>query len=282
MVQVLLSDYLQGLTDVRSACCKSFIGYFNVRLITTRRTDTFDVEVVDDLDASNAPGAAKPVTVQLELRHNDLYLVSFKPDGRKKIELDAIGQTNYNNMTRPTRITLSSVRTAVRTLRNWVNTKDHGSPIKDENFTDPDTSIRGSAAIFTICSFVSEATRFASVQKSMTVLLEHPAAELAVEGAYLTKIQCWSGASDAYFQYVMLKEAVKTLANPKTAPPLPPHPGTPPKEPLAPLAPPPAEPTPLVEQLMKDIVIAKLPSASKGTPPDWQAWAAKRFKDVWA
>ena len=280
MAQLLLSDYLQGLTDVRSACCKSFIGYFNVRLITSRRTDTFDVEVVDDLDASNAPGAATPIGVQLKLRHADLYLVSFKPDGGRDVDLDAIGQTNYNNMTRPTRITLSSVRTAVRTLRSWVNTKEPGGAVKDAGFNDPDSNMRGSAAIFTICSFVSEAARFTSVQKSMTVLLEHPSAELAVEGAYLAKIQCWSGASDAYFQYVMVQEAQKTLANPKTAPKLPPPPTAPPKVLLPPIPPPPPEPL-LGEQLMKDIAIVKVPSAGKGTPADWQVWAAKRFKDVW-
>ena len=284
MVKVLLSDYSQGITDVRGACCSIFIGYFNVRLITSRKTDTIEVEVVDDLDASNAPGAATPVSVQLKLRHSDLYLVSFKPAGGKEVDVDSIGHTNYNNMTKPAAITLKSVRTAIRTLRNWRNSKEAGSSVSDASFMDADSKIIGSSAIFTICSFVSEAARFASVRSAMTVVLEKPGHELVVDGRYLAKIQCWSGASDAYFQYVMVQDAWKTVTNPKTAPPLPaPPPATVvPKalEPMAPPPPPPAETT-LAEQLIKDIVIVKLPSAGKGAPADWQVWAAKKFEAHW-
>ena len=213
MVKVLLSDYQQGISDVRGACCSPFIGYFNVRLITSRKTDAIEVEVVDDLDASNAPGAAAPVSVQLKLRHSDLYFLSFKPAAGKEVDLDTIGHTNYNNMTKPTSITLKSVRTAIRTLRTWRNTKEVGAAITDAAFTDPDTGMHGSASLFTICSVISEAARFASVRSAMTVLIENPGKEHAVTGTYLDKIQCWSGASDAYLQYVLLQASGSGIAD---------------------------------------------------------------------
>jgi hypothetical protein len=282
MVKLLLSDYQQGITDVRGACCAPFIGYFNVRLITSRKTDAIEVEVVDDLDADNAAGAAAPVSVQLKLRHSDLYLLAFKPAAGREVDLDQIGHTNYNNMTKPTSISLKSVRTAIRTLRTWRNTKEVGATIADASFNDPDTRMHGSASLFTICSLVSEASRFSSVRHAMTVVVENPGHEVAVTGTYLEKIQCWSGASDAYLQHVMVQEGWKTVTNAATAPPLPAPPqNPPPKAALAPMTPPPPEPPSLGEQLMKDIVIVKLPSASKATPPDWQVWAAKRFAAHW-
>jgi hypothetical protein len=281
---VLLSDYSQGIADVRTAFCSAFTGYFNVRLITSRQTDPMEVEVVDDLTSANAPGAATPVSVVLKLRHSDLYLLSFKPAATKEVDIDSIGQTNYNNMTKPVAITLRSVRTAIRTLRSWRNSTELGTAVTDANFTDPDMKMLGSASIFTLCSLLAEAARFASVRRAMTVVLENPGHELAVDGAYLAKIQCWSGASDAYLQYVRFQEEWKDSLKKENRPAQLP-PSVVPKAlepPTMPLPPPPVQAAPsLGEQLMQDIVIVKLPSASKGAPADWQVWAAKRFATFW-
>lgn len=287
MPRLLLSDYVQGISDLRFEFCNIFTGKYRIRCITSASDAVVAVDLDDDLGLDGQPGAT-PVGVRLSIKRSDFYLHAFEPAGGKAITLDSMKLTNYAKMQQPVVISLNSVRTAIRTLRSWDSTVKPGKQLQDATF-DAKVAMTGSEAVFTVCVFVSEAMRFSSVCNDMALLLAQPALgeaptrSLAVDDKLLGKLQSWSDASESYFNLLYVEEGLKQLADPKTRPQPPALPGTPPPllTPLPPATELPPPTSPLAEQLMKDIVVVKLPRKVMQTPPVWHAWALKKFPSLW-